>query len=697
MNIRIISKLILIICITLFTSYHVIGKNARENALSEQELIQKLEKFPAYREVVTYYFENYKNPENYHLYFAKKSEGWFVYLTSENNFSDTLNVEKIWAYKKNKFKKLKKYSKLTKPKKNTSTALYEGSDKYELKQEINAFINYYDERRFDLHPFYGYIGWSSAVIKLLSTLNLTTAQMTYSLARAYSRYSSSLIRFQYGNENLKYPSASYEKIEDKRLQEYLFFANQAIEQYYKTYQLNPRLETIIGDIYTKYCNEHLFVYMNLMSLKEEQMARKYLKDSLYNQQTLAFSRNYLLSCPDNAILITNGDNDTYPLWYLQEKFGFRSDVRVVNFQLMQTDWCIDMLRNKHLKSEPIDFSFDNSKIKGNLREVVFNVEKFDYPPFYFESNEEDDTNNIPIPAITLDGFVNLNYALKIIFSDDSNHLVQAANNRYYNSISAKKYFLPVNKDFVKASSLLAEKYWNEMLDTIHFNYSSNILRNALVLMDMIAEANWKRPICFGSTNSSETFIGLSNYLMQTGMAYQLVPIKKETDKNINNDGWINSELMYENMLHNFIYPDFQDPYFVLDGSNSRQSQNMRNILTSLALQLLAESDTLKTIEVLDFSVSTFPGDHIQYEISAIRMLETYYILSEFDKGDGIAVEIMQSFKKTIEEIKKSETSEISETMLINYGLKLISALSQRYTRPTISEKSERLMEEIYRL
>lgn len=323
-----------------------------------------------------------------------------------------------------------------------------------------------------------------------------------------------------------------------------------------------------------------------------------------------FATNYLESCPKNAILFTNGDNDTYPLWYAQNVEGIRTDVRVINLSLLNTDWYADGLKRQAYESAPVPFSMTPDKYVQGVRDVVY----------YYQNPQIEKTYGINqtdfYPLKNIMAFIN----------DDNDPMakVTSQGGESFNYYPTKKFCIPINKEQVMKSGAVHPKDFGMIVDSIKFEVSNSALMKAdLITLDIVASTDWTRPICFAITTGSDVYLNMQNYFQINGLVYQLVPILNN-QPNDGTMGRLNTDIMYDNLMTKFKWGGMANAGVYLDETILRQTKNLRNLFFRLATELVKEGDKQKAIKVLDKCLEVMPKENVPYDVFIVRLAEAYY-------------------------------------------------------------------------
>jgi hypothetical protein len=313
-----------------------------------------------------------------------------------------------------------------------------------------------------------------------------------------------------------------------------------------------------------------------------------------------FAVDYLESCDRNAILFTNGDNDTFPLWYAQEVEGVRTDVRVVNLSLLNTDWYIDQLRRKYYDSDPINISWSQDK---------YNLGRRDYVPFYDRNMTE------PIELKKLVDFMG---------SDDPAAKARTQSGEMINYYPGKRIKLTVDSAAVMANGAVAKEDADKIVKEMVWDISGNyLMKNDLMILNILANNNWKRPIYFATTVGSDNYLNLEPYFQLEGLTYRIVPIRNDQRTDIV-PGRVNKDIMYNNVMNKFVFGNMNDEHVYLDENNLRMTTNFRINFSRLAEELLNAGRRDSAVKVLDKCVEVMPDKQVPYNYFMTKVAELYY-------------------------------------------------------------------------
>lgn len=341
---------------------------------------------------------------------------------------------------------------------------------------------------------------------------------------------------------------------------------------------------------------------------------------------LDFAVNYLESCEPNAIIFTNGDNDTFPLWYAQEVEGVRTDVRVCNLSLLNTDWYIDQMKRKAYESEPLPISIEEEKYRQGTRDVVYMDPSRNPKGIYVSARKAVD------------------FAL-----EDGNTLQLGGGERLH-YMPTKTFSLPVDSAKVVDLGVVSPDMADAIVPAVNWKVNkSYLLKNQFIMLDMLATNNWERPIYYAVTTGPDSYMGLQDYFQLEGLAYRLVPIKAPKNQNPNLTGRVNTEKMYDVLMNRFRWGgmDGENPIY-LDENNSRMITNLRLQFSNLASELISEGKEDMARDVLFKALEVMPERNVPYGRIMLPISESLYRLNEDETANDIAIKLADKFAEDLE-------------------------------------------------
>lgn len=379
-----------------------------------------------------------------------------------------------------------------------------------------------------------------------------------------------------------------------------------------------------------------------------------------------FAFNYLDTCAPNAILFTNGDNDTFPLWYAQEVEGFRTDVRVVNLSLSNTDWYIEQMRRK---------AYDSEAVKLTLTEAQYRQGTRDYVPIY--------PNN---PRVDSTKYYNIEELIAFVGSEDPASKIQTQSGMDLNYLPTGKIYIPVDTQKVIKNKTVDPKYAAEVLPGLPWEIKrSYIMKNDLMIMDIIATNKWERPIYFAITVGDDAYLGLENYFQLEGLAYRLVPFRT-----INPDGQtgrVNTDLMYNNMVKKYRWGGLDKGELYMDENNLRMTMNLRNNFARLAMELIRVGKKKEASEAVDLCMKVMPKNNVPYNYFILPIAEVLFKLDRTEDATKLVNDLADLYEQDLKYYFrfKGKMSDLVET-----EKQTAMSVFQRLTQLADMNKQEKL-------
>ncbi len=310
-----------------------------------------------------------------------------------------------------------------------------------------------------------------------------------------------------------------------------------------------------------------------------------------------YASNFLNSCEPNAIIFTYGDNDTYPLWYVQEVEGIRTDVRVVNLSLIAVDWYIDQLRRKVNDSPAIEMTIPAEAYRGKKRQQLF---------FLSAENPE----------------MPLRRAVDFMGKDNP----RAVQGRTLESfVPTRKYFIPVDKQQVVANGTVKPELASQIANRVDFTFprSNYIQKGELALLDIIAANAFKRPVYFAVTCRPSSLLGLDNYLQLEGLSLRLVPIKSEGDPRYGmvGKGRVATTNFYKHFTEDFRFGNFDNMDLFVDRSYGPSVQTMQVGVMRASEAMINEGKKQEAVQLVDTYFKKFPHMNFTFDRYSMFLLQ----------------------------------------------------------------------------
>ena len=356
-----------------------------------------------------------------------------------------------------------------------------------------------------------------------------------------------------------------------------------------------------------------------------------------------FGQNYLMSLQEsgNPIIYTNGDNDTFPLWYNQETEGFRTDARTCNLSYLQTDWYIDQMKRPAYDSPALPITWDRTEyMEGQNEYVPIRPDFKKQIDKAYKAAEEEVLNGKNPEALN---------NIRAQFGDNPYELKNIL--KYWVRTKDAQAVIPtdsivvkIDKEAVRRSGMMIpEALGDSIPDYMHISLKDEkgnpkraLYKSELMMLEMLANANWERPIYMAITVGTDNQLNMREHFIQEGLTYRFTPFDTEAL-----GATIDSEKMYDNLMNKFKFGGIDKPGIYIDENTMRMCYTHRRIFAQLITQLMKEGKKDKALAALEYAEKMIPAFNVPYDVQngALEMAEAYYQLGNNTKADQIIDEL----------------------------------------------------------
>ena len=389
---------------------------------------------------------------------------------------------------------------------------------------------------------------------------------------------------------------------------------------------------------------------------------------------LDWGKNYLKNLPKNAVIFTRGDNDTFPLWYVQEVEGYRTDVRVCNYMLSSGYWYVHQMGRKQYESDRLPLSLTPEQYDNGVNEPIFIHEVFDNP-------------------------IELKDAIEFIKSDDARTKVGLMSGDKVNYLPSRRLKITVDKEAVIRNGIVPANMKDKIVDEIVWEIPSSVsylYKNDLMLLDFFATNNWTRSVYFTSLSDIKNILGIDKYLHQEGLAHRFMPV--EAVSYYKDAGGVFVDGSCELLLSDDIrWGNLNDPDVAVDPESRRSVLFVKQAYMRLAQTLVNSRRKTEAVAVLDKCLEFFPNDKIPYDILMMTYPEIYYAAGATDKGDaflntmlGNCIDNLRYYYELEPKFMLYYTESIYENMSILDRMKNIAT---KYKRNELKMQITKVLEE----
>lgn len=379
------------------------------------------------------------------------------------------------------------------------------------------------------------------------------------------------------------------------------------------------------------------------------MAKENWDDHDRSRKTIARATAYntLMSVAPNAVLFTFGDNDTYPLWYLQEVEHIRPDVRIINTSLLGIDWYIDQLNYKINDADVVPMIWKKKHYVGDRRNYVR----------YFDN-----------PQIPKDRYFNLIEVCNFINSDEAANKLRTMGGDMENYLPAKSFFLPgLSREQLVQNGMLRADDSTPINTEFKFTYNKDVAyKDAIAIFQIIAgiaQDGWKRPVYFGA-GMGDNYQGMNDYLRLEGTVYRLVPFKPELNQMAipGESGFVEAQKSYDLFMNTYQWGGAEKTNVYFDEKNRIMLTPYRTSVARVADALTAAGQKEKAVQVLDKVLAGITPQSSAYDFPVYYMVMSYYRAGAHQKGRDLALALTRNLEDDLNYILSFNDEDLRNSM-----------------------------------
>ncbi len=382
--------------------------------------------------------------------------------------------------------------------------------------------------------------------------------------------------------------------------------------------------------------------------------------------------DYMNSCDKNAILFTNGDNDTFPLWYSQEVEGVRTDVRIVNLELASGSWYIDQLYNKAYNSDPLPFSLSREQYQPGSNDQV---------PYY---------------DFGIKGNIELSDLIGFIKSDDPRTYMTTQSGERVKVFPSKNIKITIDKEACLKNGIVPPYFKDKMVDSICWTIKKEWLtKNDIMNLDIIASNKWERPIYFTAIASVKDYFDVDHYSMVEGWVYKFMPVKADPEDYYPGIGGIDALNSYDILMHKSAWGNVNDPHVYIDPETRTNIQRPKINMLRVAQSLIRIGEKQKALDIIDLFFRNFPLRKFSIDMDYVYFADLYYKTEQTNKANKLVENIAKIYSENLDYYYLF-TGNFADAYKedIQYGLEMLHSL-QMMAAQNNQNKLAKQMEDIF--